>query len=196
MLINILFKSILLFLTISSFFVIFSNHPIFSLLFLILSFILSSFLLFLLECELLALLFITIYAGAIAILFLFAVMMLDFKNYNLKKNIIKYIPIGTFFGLVLLVPLILEINNFFPVLPFNDFYVDGYINWYDLVDSTSESEALGQVLYTYFVIQFLLAGLILLVVLFGVVHLMTNFNIYSNKQQVLFKQVSKSSKLK
>ena len=93
--------------------VIYSEHPVFSLLFLISSFILSSFILFALECEFLALLFITIYVGAIAILFLFAVMMLDTKLANLSQSKTKYIPIGAFFGLAFLAPVIYEILMFF-----------------------------------------------------------------------------------
>ena len=105
-----IFSILLLF---TSFMVIYSQHPVFSLLFLISSFMLSAFILFILECEFLALLFITIYVGAIAILFLFAVMMLETKLTNLSKSTMKYIPIGAFLGVLFLIPLIYEIIAFF-----------------------------------------------------------------------------------
>jgi NADH-quinone oxidoreductase subunit J len=75
-----------------------SKHPVFSLLFLVSCFILSAFLLFILECEFLALLFIIIYVGAIAVLFLFAIMMLESKLQNLVNNSLKYVPVSLFFG--------------------------------------------------------------------------------------------------
>jgi NADH-quinone oxidoreductase subunit J len=179
--------------------VILSRHPAFSLLFLVGSFISASCLLLLLECELLALLFLTVYVGAIAVLFLFAVMMLDFKHYSLQKNLMIYLPIGVFFGGVLLYQLIFEINTFFITTPRNTFYIDGHINWYDLISSTTETEALGHVLYSYFVLHFLVSGLILLVVLLGVVRLTNVSEIKvrnKNKTQALFKQLSKSPILK
>ncbi len=93
--------------------VTYSQHPVFSLLFLIFSFILSAFILFTLECEFLALIFITIYVGAIAILFLFSIMMLDTKLINLLESTTEYIPIGVFLGLMFLIPLVYEIFTFF-----------------------------------------------------------------------------------
>lgn len=179
--------------------VILSRHPAFSLLFLVGSFISASCLLLLLECELLALLFLTVYVGAIAVLFLFAVMMLDFKHYSLQKNLMFYLPIGLIFGVVLLSQLFFEINTFFIKTPFNTFYIDGHVNWYDLISSTTEAEAMGHVLYSYYVLHFLVSGLILLVVLLGVVRL-TNVTetkvLNQNKKQALFKQLSKSPLLK
>ncbi len=185
------------FLILSAGMVVFSRHPVFSLLFLVGSFLASSFLLLMLECELLALLFLTVYVGAIAILFLFAVMMLDFKHYSLQKNVILYAPVGIVFGSTPLLFLIKEINTFFLTVPYNNFYIDSYINWYDLIDSKTDVDAMGYVLYTYFVLHFLLAGVILLVVLFGVVHLtnVTDVKLHNkNKTQKLYKQLSRNFK--
>lgn len=175
--------------------VVLSKHPVFSLLLLVTSFLSASFLLLLLECELLALLFVTIYVGAIAVLFLFAVMMLDFKYYSLQKNTIVYLPIGVLFGSALLFFFVTKVNNAFIVAPASSLYIDGYTNWYTLIDSTIESEALGNVLYSFFVLQFLLAGLILLVVLLGIVPL-TNIAVVkkNSTNQNLFKQLSRNSK--
>lgn len=181
----------------SSVMVVVSQHPVFSLLFLVLSFIFSSFLLFLLECEFLALLFIVVYVGAIAVLFLFAIMMLESKLINLSKNTIKYFPIGVIFSIVLLLPILNVVDTFFSdqvTLISNSFYVNNYQNWYDLVDSTNDISVYGQILYSYFALQLLIAGLILLVILIGVVSL-TNTYEKQTRQQSTFRQLSRTAKI-
>jgi NADH-quinone oxidoreductase subunit J len=182
-------------LVLSSFMVILSKHPVFSVLFLVGSFIFASFLLFLLECEFLALLFIIVYVGAIAVLFLFAVMMLESKLTDLSKNIIGYLPIGMILGILLFFLFLSEIDTYFDYWQGN--FRNFYQNWYDLIDSTHDVEVYGQVLYSYFVLQFLIAGLILLLIIIGVVHLT---NIYKSEEktlaQIAFKQLARESKLK
>lgn len=177
----------------SALMVIISSHTVFSLIFLVSSFILSSFILFLLECEFLGLIFIIVYVGAIAVLFLFSVMMLESKQRNLSKNSIKYMPLSVLFAICFLLPLFYEISLAFSLfIELNLFDTNSsYINWYDLIDSISDVEVYGRVLYTYFVLQFLFAGLILLLVLIGVVHLTKNSK---NKkiEQSIFKQLSRS----
>lgn len=181
-------------LVLSSFMVILSKHPVFSVLFLVASFLFASFLLFLFECEFLALIFIVVYVGAIAVLFLFAVMMLESKLKDLSKNMIRYLPIGMIVGVLLFFLFLSEIDTYFYY--WQGFYVNYYQNWYDLIDSTHDVEVYGQVLYSYFVLQFLIAGLILLLIIIGVVHLT---NIYSNEEkpldQIVFKQLARESKL-
>lgn len=192
---NVLFYIFSIFLVISALMVVVSRHPVFSLLFLVGCFIFSSFLLFLMECEFLAFLFIIIYVGAIAILFLFAIMMLESKSANLNRNKIKYIPVGFIFAIVLLVPLLNEISfEFIDNAYSNTFYLNKYQNWYDLTDSITDVEVCGQVLYSYFVLQFLIAGLILLLVLVGVVYLTNIFNTTQMLEQSIFKQLSRNSK--
>ena len=92
MIINILFYLFSIILLFSSFMVITVKNSIYAVLFLVLSFIAASGLLLLLKCEFLALMFIIIYVGAIAVLFLFVVMMLDLKITSYKKDILKYFP--------------------------------------------------------------------------------------------------------
>lgn len=193
---NIIFYLFSIFLVISSFMVIISKHPIFSLLFLVLSFVFSSFLLFLLECEFLALLFIIVYVGAIGVLFLFAIMMLESKFSDLSKNVLIYISIGTVFGVALLLFILLTISENFRFSIFSDsLYLDNYQNWYDLIDSTTDVEAYGQVLYSYFILQFLFAGLILLLVLIGVVYLTNTYLIDKQTiEQSVFKQLAREFK--
>jgi NADH-quinone oxidoreductase subunit J len=174
--------------------VVFSRHPVFSLLFLVGCFLFSSFLLFLLESEFLALLFLIIYVGAIAVLFLFAVMMLESKSINLSRNAIKYVPVGGIFVIFLLIPLLKEISeNFYPNIFINSFYLNKYQNWYDLADSITDVEVYGQILYSYFVLHFLIAGFILLLVLICVVYLTNNFKNDKVLEQSAFKQLSRNS---
>jgi len=176
--------------------VVLVNNPIFSLLFLILCFIFSSFLLFLLECEFLALIFITIYVGAIAVLFLFSIMMLDFKKHNLQKNVIKFLPVSICFGFVIVIFIIKEINDFFPeTVLINSNFIEINLNWFDFLNSTTEIETVGKILFSHFALNLLLIGIILLVVLFGVVHLTSSIPISNKNSQVLFKQLSKSIRL-
>lgn len=176
--------------------VVTAQHPVFSLLFLVASFIFSSIILFLLECEFLALLFIVVYVGAIAILFLFSIMMLESKLTNLSRNTIKYFPVGIVFSIVLLTPLLNEINVHFSdtEVVSTSFYLNKYQNWYDLIDSTNDISVYGQVLYSYFVLQFLVSGLILLLILIGVVYLTNTFEKHTI-QQSIFKQLSRTSKI-
>lgn len=177
--------------------VVLSNHPVFSLIFLILSFLFASFLLFLLECEFLALIFITVYVGAIAVLFLFSVMMLDFKRFTLQKNLFKFLPVSLFFGFILLNFLIKIFYVSFPNLysHSNDFYLKNNVNWLDFSNSITEVEAVGKVLYTHCALHLLITGIILLIVLFGIVHLTSSTKFSKSHNQILFKQLSKSVKL-
>ena len=193
---NFLFHFFSLILVLSSIMVIIAQHPVFALLFLVLSFIISSCILFLLECEFLALIFMLIYVGAIAVLFLFAVMMLESKLNNLSKNTIKYVPAALVLSLFLLLPFIFEIQNQFDFSVYNgSFLLNNYHNWYDLSDSTVDINVYGHVLYSYFILQFLLIGFILLVVLIGVIYLTNTFNNNKLNEQALFKQLARKSKI-
>lgn len=190
---SIIFGLISVALVISASMVIISNHAVFSLLFLVLCFIFSSFLLFLLECEFLALVFVIIYVGAIAVLFLFAVMMLNSKKTNLARSSMKYLPTGLFIGLSFLIPVVYQLSNHFKNIDLN--FVNNFnVNWYDLIDSVTDIEVYGQVLYSYFVLQLLVAGLILLVVIIGVVYFTNTYNSKQIVDQSTFKQLSVNSK--
>lgn len=196
---NLLFYFFSILLVVSSIFVVISKHLIFSLLFLVSSFMCSTFLLFLIECEFLALLFIIIYVGALIILFLFAIMMLEFKLENIVKSPIKNLSKKWYmlFTFLLIIFFLLAQTKwiFKENLYSNTFYVNQYQNWYDLIDSTTDIYVYGQILYSYFVLQFLIIGLILLVVLIGVVYLINNYNSKQNLEQSIFKQLSRTSKI-
>ena len=138
------------------------KNPVHSVLFLILSFISSAGLLFLLEIEFISLIFIVVYVGAIAVLFLFVVMMLDIKITDSNKFFFKYFPIGSFLGLTFFVEVLLVLTENLESNPYCD---DNFFHvfWVSHLDFVTNINAVGQILYTYFFLYFLIAGIILLV---------------------------------
>jgi NADH:ubiquinone oxidoreductase subunit 6 (subunit J) len=123
-------------------------------------------------------------------------MMLESKLTDLSRSVMRYVPIGLIFAVVLLFPQLREISsNFDKNMYYDLFYQNSFQNWYDLVDSTTDVEVYGQVLYSYFVLQLLIAGLILLLVLIGVVYLTNNFNVSKQtRDQATFKQLARTTK--
>ena len=195
MITNFLFYLFSILLLLSSLFVITTQNPIYSVLFLVLSFVSSSCLLFLLECEFLSLMFIVIYVGAIAVLFLFVVMMLDIKNSNSFKQNLKYFPFGLFLGGIFLFEIFTLILKIFKTNPYKTSELKNfYINWFDKIDKFMEIELVGQIVYTEYVLQFLIAGNILLLATLAAVVLTVNTEVKSSKSQIFFKQLSRNSK--
>lgn len=196
MIINILFYFISNILLFSSLMVIVVQNSIYSVLFLVCSFISAASLLFILECEFLALLFIIIYVGAIAVLFLFVVMMLDIKTINLTKDTIKYFPFGSFISTVFLFEILAVSLKNFQTNPYKEsFLVNFYHNWYEKFDSLTEIEILGQILYTHYVLQFLIAGYILFLALIGSVVLTITPPSKKHKSQIIYRQISRNKTL-
>lgn len=194
MIINILFYVFSSVLIISSIMVITVQNAIYSVLFLVLSFLSSASILFLLKCEFLSLVFILVYVGAIAILFLFVVMMLDLKLSNTKKDTLKYFPFGFIIGSVFLTEIILVIEETFKANPYIVSTLSNYyVNWYDKIDVFTEIQSIGQVTYTHFVLQFLIAGNVLLLATLAAVVLTINTS-KKTKTQVIFKQLSRNYK--
>lgn len=180
------FFSILL--VVSSLSVIILQNSVHSVICLVLSFISSSGILLLLECEFFAFLFIIVYVGAIAVLFLFVVMMLDIKNLSINKtNNLKYFVFGVFVALSFLVLVISTVTNYYEFNYYNLGLFNNFLtNWYN-EDIMTEVEALGQVLYTHYVLQFLVAGLILSLAVVGVVVLTVNLtarSLATNTRQI------------
>jgi len=195
MTVNILFYIFSSVLLLSSFMVVIAQNAIYSVLFLVLSFISAASLLFLLKCEFLSLVFILIYVGAIAILFLFVVMMLDLKSEERRESKLKYFPFSLLIGGVFLTEIIVVIletfeTNVYNSSPLHNFYV----NWYDKTDVFTEIQALGQVIYTQYVLQFLISGNVLLLATLAAVVLTLNTTVSSSKTQVTFKQLSRNYK--
>lgn len=190
----ILFYFLSFLLLISALIVISSKNSIYSILFLAFSFILSAGILLLLDCEFIALIFIIIYVGAISVLFLFIIMMLDIKTSTSKKDILKYLPIGYFIGLVLLTEILFTIFDTFKPNPYNNSVLfNWYVNWYDHIDTITDIEAIGQLIYTHYVLQFLIAGLILLMAIIGSVVLTLDYKNTNSKakKQNTFRQISR-----
>jgi len=174
--------------------VILSQNSIYSVLFLVLSFVSSSSLLFLLECEYISLIFIIIYVGAIAVLFLFVVMMLDIKTIYLAKDSLKYFPFGSFLGVVFLIEILTLVPGIFEPINFYDssFLLNNYSDWCNKLDYFTEILSIGHLLYTDYVIQFLLSGNILLLATIGPVTLVLSRFTQITKKQIIFKQLSRN----
>lgn len=176
---------------VSAFFVITVKNPIYSALFLVLTFINSAGLLFLLELEFISLMFIIVYVGAIAILFLFVIMMLDVKITNFKKDNFKYFPIGVFLSFTILFEIIAILNQQFNLNPYTSSFLNNiYIDCYLKIDSITNIETLGQVLYTTYIFEFLIAGLILLLAVICAV-VLTNTVSNNDKKQFISRQIAR-----
>ena len=191
--INVLSYGLIFLLGFSSLCVVFLQNTFFALLFLIFSFLLTSILLFFFECEFLALILIIIYVGAVAVLLLFVLMMLETKLKNLSKDIIRYFPFGVFItGIFFFQFINLISNSFFSNSYSQSFSSNNSFNWYQNLDSITDLEVYGQLLYTQFVFQVLIVGLVLFLSLVGVVYLTSKSNSKTFKTQTSFCQLSRS----
>lgn len=167
---NFSFIIITLIIVSSSLAVIFTKNSLHAIVSLVISFVAASCLLFTLECELFALLFLIIYVGAIAVLFLFVVMMLDLKIWTNSNSInFKYSVFGIFVSLIFLFFVKQTTNYYYESNSYDGtfWFSNFYINYYN-EDDIAEVAAIGQILYTQYVIQFLIAGLILSLAVLGV----------------------------
>lgn len=191
--VNVLSYFFLTLLCISSLSVVLVQNTFFALLFLILSFFLTSIVFFLLELEFLGLILITIYVGAVAVLLLFVLMMLETKLKDFSKNIFVYFPFGVFINGIFLFELVSVISKSFNENVYHEsFTFNSYLNWYMVLDSLTDLEIYGQLLYTQYVLQVLVAGLILFLALVGVIFLITKPIQKSFKSQTSFCQLSRS----
>ena len=176
---------------INSTLVIVSRNALHSILFLILTFLFSSLIVFLLNNEFLALFFIIIYLGAIVVLFLFVVMMLDLKLYNVKLTRPNHI-VGFLFGSFLICVFLNILKKTFSKTEELLMY-DAWIDWYKLVDCLPDVEALGLVLYNFFSTEILITGLLLYVTILGVSFLtVKKYKNLDSKKQRISKQLSRN----
>lgn len=177
--------------------VIISKNPLHSVLFLVTSFLSSSILLFLFESEFLALFFLIIYLGAIAILFLFVVMMLNIKYRDLQTSKL-YLPVGVLIGFTLLAEVYGAFSKVFSKnTNLSSFEHNSYLNWYDSLDSLADVYVFGQIFYTHYVLQILIAGLILYLAVIGVAFLTIKsaFEKSKRREQSIFRQLSRKNVL-
>lgn len=187
-----LFSFLSFLLVFSAILVISAQNPVHSVFFLVLVFFTSAFLLFLLEVEFVSLLFVLVYVGAIAVLFLFVVMMLDIKITKYDKDLLFYIPIGGFLGVIFFLEVFLSLQeNLVPFLPSSGREI--YTDWFSIIDSMTNLDVLGQILYTYYFFYFLIAGIILLLAMVGAIVLTLNFT-QKAKHQFVFRQILREKK--
>ncbi len=145
--------------------VISSRNPVHSVLFLILAFFNAAGLFMIAGAEFLALILIVVYVGAVAVLFLFVVMMLDVDFVELRQGFLQYLPVGSVVGLVLIGELLIVLGASIispetagtALQPIPDPAI------------RSNTAALGDVLYTHYIFYFQLAGLVLLVAMIGAI---------------------------
>ena len=164
----------------SGFMVIASRNPVQSVLFLILAFVNAAGLFLLMGAEFLAMILVIVYVGAVAVLFLFVVMMLDVDFAALRQGFLQYLPIGGLIGLILLLELILVVGTYTidpglvrsPAVPIPS------------ADVMTNTEAIGQVLYTRYFYFFQAAGLILLVAMIGAIVLTLRERVGVRRQDI------------
>jgi NADH-quinone oxidoreductase subunit J len=171
----------------SAFMVIASRNPVHSVLFLILAFVNSAGLFLMAGAEFLALLLIVVYVGAVAVLFLFVVMMLDVDFAELREGFLQYLPVGGLVALIVLGELLMVLGSWVlapgagadAVQPIPD------------MAQVSNIRALGDILYTKYIFFFQIAGMILLVAMIGAI-VLTLRHKENVRRQDIGKQVART----
>jgi NADH-quinone oxidoreductase subunit J len=145
--------------------VISARNPVHSVLFLILAFFTAAGLFILIGAEFLAMILVIVYVGAVAVLFLFVVMMLDINFVELRQGFLQYLPVGGVIGVILMIELILLVasGNFEPEIP----ELAGAPT--PDLGQTTNTHALGEILYTRYVYLFQAAGMVLLIAMIGAI---------------------------
>ena len=168
----------------SSLAVISSKNTVHAVFFLILDFVSISCLFIMMGAEYLGMLTLIVYVGAVAVLFLFVVMMLNVNFKDLRTGFLSYLPFGLLIGIVIIIELGMMIGTWK--------YKDSFIKTSEIKISSkvSNTEALGNVLYTDFIHYFQISGIILLVAMIGAI-LLTFRQKENLKRQDITKQVSR-----
>lgn len=147
----------------SAIMVVGARNPVHSVLFLILAFVNAAGLFILLGAEFLAMILVVVYVGAVAVLFLFVVMMLDVDFVELRQGFLNYLPVGALVGVVLLAELLVVLGGW-AFAPDTALHVAVPIS-----GGVSNTAALGAVLYTRYIFFFQAAGMVLLVAMVGAI---------------------------
>lgn len=167
----------------SALMVVSARNPVHSVLFLILAFFNAAGLFVLLGAEFVAMLLVIVYVGAVAVLFLFIVMMLDVNFVALRQGFLRYLPLGALTALVLFVELFLVLKASTVSMP----HIEALE---PLKTKLTNTHALGLVLYTDYVLPFQVAGLILLVAMIGAI-VLTHRTREGVRKQSIAEQVSR-----
>ncbi len=171
--------------TASAFMVISARNPVHSVLFLILAFFNAAGLFLLMGAEFLAMILVVVYVGAVAVLFLFVVMMLDVDFAALREGFLQYLPIGALVGIIVLIELIMVVGGW-AVSTEAPRLAAGRVP-----EGMTNTEALGRVLYTDYLFYFQTSGLILLVAMIGAI-VLTLRHKEGVKRQDIAAQVARS----
>jgi len=176
-------------------FVVLARNPVHSVLWLILAFLSSAGLFVLLGAEFVAMLLIIVYVGAVAVLFLFVVMMLDVDFAELKAEMTRYMPLGLAIGVVLLMQLGMVFGNW----SFSEEALAQRGAVAPDLNEVQNTKALGLLLYDQYFLLFQLAGLILLVAMVGAIMLTLRHRVHVKRQDVLaqmYRDPAKAMELK
>jgi len=171
----------------SAFMVIAARNPVYSVLFLILAFVNAAGLFLLMGAEFLAMILVIVYVGAVAVLFLFVVMMLDVDFAELRQGFLQYLPVGTVIGVIFLIELVLVLGAW---------VVDPAVLRTPMAaippaGQLTNTEAIGRVLYTQYFYFFQAAGLVLLVAMIGAIVLTLRERV-GVKRQDISRQVART----
>jgi NADH-quinone oxidoreductase subunit J len=141
------------------------RNPVHAAMYLVLTFFTCAGIWLLLEAEFLAVTLVLVYVGAVMVLFLFVVMMLDINVEPMREGFVRYLPVGALVGLIMLVEMVFLITQRY-------FKADNYpIPERATVDAMSNTETLGRLLYSDFLFQFEIAAIILLVAIVAAIAL-------------------------
>ena len=163
--------------------VISSRNPVHSVLFLILAFFNSGALFVILGAEFLAMMLVIVYVGAVAVLFLFVVMMLNINFSKIKEGFQKYFPIGSLIGFILFIEIILMVFSGDLLVNKNN----------ELNNNIPNTHKIGSLLYTEYIYVFQLSGLILLVAMVGAIVLTLRDRPGVKKQDIISQNTRKVS---
>lgn len=167
--------------------VISARNPVHSVLFLILAFFNSAGLFILMGAEFLAMILVIVYVGAVAVLFLFVVMMLDVNYVQLREGFLQYLPIGGLIGFILLIELLLVLGS--TGVTVEGATASALAAPTPPVDVTN-TEAIGALLYTKYVYLFQAAGMVLLVAMIGAI-VLTHRTRPGVRRQVISEQIGR-----
>ncbi len=175
---------------ISGFMVIQARNPVHSVLFLILVFFNAAGLLILLGLDFFGMVFLVVYVGAIAVLFLFVVMMLNIRLEEINEKKLRYLPVGGLVGFLFLLETFLIIDN--DLIPLISYQEEMGVHWSEWsgFESYTNIETLGSIIYTYYYFFFMMASILLLVAMIGAI-LLTMHKRVDVKRQELFRQNSR-----
>ncbi len=158
-----------------------ARNPVHSVLWLILTFFSAAGMMVLMGAEFVAMLLIIVYVGAVMVLFLFVVMMLDVDFAELKRGLADYLPLGALIGLVLVVELTLVFGHW----AFADAAPEARAATMPAPADVSNTVALGRIMYDDYILVFQLSGLILLVAMIGAIVLTLRHRVHVKRQDIL-----------